>query len=142
MSSPAVSPGTLWVDAAHEGWWNSPEDGIGDPSLGLGALPTVCAMEFIDGPRATPRHDPQHVARAQQAIALITAFVGVQEHGSLKAAGLLNDLLAEDNHPEYLLSAVAAIGAVLVRDLAKATGTTPEEHLQALGRAAALLQLS
>jgi hypothetical protein len=87
------------------------------------------------------RHDPEHVERAQQAIALITAFVGVPEHGSLKAAGLLNQLMAEDPHPEYLLSAVAAIGAVLVRDLAKATETSPEAHLQALGRAAALLQV-
>ncbi len=85
------------------------------------------------------RHEPEHVERAQQAIALITAFVGVPDHGSLKAASLLNQLLDEDEHPEYLLSAVAAIAAVLVRDLAKATGTTPEAHLQALGRAAAML---
>ena len=83
--------------------------------------------------------DPEHVERAQQAIALITAFAGVQEHGSLKAAGLLRDLMAEDPHPEYLLSAVAAIAAVIVKDLAAATNTTPEAHLQALGKAAALL---
>jgi hypothetical protein len=93
------------------------------------------------GQRDELRHDPEHVERAQQAIALITAFVGVPEHGSLKAAGLLNQLMGEDPHPEYLLSAVAAIGAVLVRDLARATDTSPEAHLQALGRAAALLQV-
>jgi hypothetical protein len=82
----------------------------------------------------------EHVDRAMNAIALITAFAGVKEHGSLKAASLLKTLLDEEAHPEYLMSAVAAIAAVLLNDLAKATSTTPEEHLQALGRAAALLR--
>lgn len=88
------------------------------------------------------RFEPEHVDRAMNAIALITAFAGVAEHGSLKAAGLLKSLMREDDHPEYLLSAVAAIAAVLLNDLAKATGTTPEAHLQALGRAAAVLRTS
>ena len=74
------------------------------------------------------------------AIALITAFAGVKEHGSLKAAALLKTLMNEDDHVEYLLSAVAAIAAVLLNDLARATNTTPDAHLQALGKAAALLR--
>jgi hypothetical protein len=86
------------------------------------------------------RYELEHVDRAMNAIALITAFAGVKEHGSLKAASLLKTLSAEDPHPEYLMSAVAAIAAVLLNDLAKATGTSPEAHLQALGKAAALLR--
>jgi hypothetical protein len=82
----------------------------------------------------------EHVERAMNAIALITAFSGVKEHGSLKAASLLKQLMAEEQHPEYLVSAVAALAAVLVNDLARATGTPPEKHLQALGQAAALLK--
>jgi hypothetical protein len=74
------------------------------------------------------------------AIALITAFAGVQTHGSAKAATLLKTLMDEDPHPEYLMSAVAALAAVLLNDLAEATSTTPDQHLQALGRAAALLR--
>ena len=88
----------------------------------------------------TERPEAEHVDRALNAIALITAFAGVKEHGSLKAASLLRTLMTEDEHPEYLLSAVAAIAAVILNDLAKATGTSPEAHLQALGKAAALLR--
>jgi hypothetical protein len=84
--------------------------------------------------------DAEHIDRAMNAIALITAFAGVQNHGSVKAAGLLKTLMDEDPNPEYLLSAVAALAAVLLNDLAQATQTTPEQHLQALGRAAALLR--
>lgn len=84
-------------------------------------------------------HDLAQLERAQNAIALVTAFAGVSEHGSAKAATLLETLLAEETQPAYLISAVAALAAVLVQDLAKATSTTPEAHLQALGRAAALL---
>ncbi len=84
--------------------------------------------------------DEEHIDRAMNAIALITAFAGVQQHGSVKAAGLLKALMDEDPNPEYLLSAVAALAAVLLNDLAQATQTTPEQHLQALGRAAALLR--
>ncbi len=86
------------------------------------------------------RYEAEHVDRAMNAIALITAFAGVKEHGSLKAASLLKTLMNEDPHPEYLVSAVAAVAAVLLNDLAKATDTTPEAHLQALGKAAALLR--
>lgn len=86
------------------------------------------------------RYEAEHVDRAMNAIALITAFAGVKEHGSLKAASLLKTLMNEDPHPEYLMSAVAAVAAVLLNDLAKATETTPEAHLQALGKAAALLR--
>jgi hypothetical protein len=85
-------------------------------------------------------YDDEHIERAQKAIALITAFSDVERNGSLKAAGLVNALMQEDEHPEYLLSAVAAIAAVLLGDLARATGTTPARHLQALGRAAALMR--
>jgi hypothetical protein len=85
------------------------------------------------------QHDPSHVQRARDAIALVTAFAGVREHGSIKAATLVQELMDGEEHPEYLLSAVAALGAVLVHDLAKATGRTAEEHLHLLGRAAALL---
>lgn len=115
---------------------------VGMPVGNIAASRSAHSRAGIGSVRSLPmeRHDPEHVERAQQAIALITAFVGVPEHGSLKAASLLNALMDEDPHPEYLLSAVAAIAAVLVRDLARATGTTPEAHLQALGRAAAILQ--
>jgi hypothetical protein len=85
-------------------------------------------------------YELEHVDRAMNAIALITAFAGVKEHGSINAAALLRTLMSEDEHPEYLMSAVAAIGAVLLNDLAKATGTAPEVHLQALGKAAAVLR--
>lgn len=85
-------------------------------------------------------YDDEHVERAQKAIALITAFSDVHRSGSLKAAGLVTAFMAEDDHPEYLLAAVAAIAAVLVNDLARATGSTPGQHLQALGRAAAMLR--
>jgi hypothetical protein len=84
--------------------------------------------------------DAEHIDRATNAIALITAFAGVREHGSQNAAGLLKSLMDEDPHPEYLMSAVAALAAVLLGDLARATQTSPEQHLQALGRAAALLR--
>lgn len=84
--------------------------------------------------------DTEHIDRAMNAIALITAFAGVSQHGSGRAAGLLKSLMDEDPNPEYLLSAVAALAAVLLNDLARATNTTPDQHLQALGRAAAVLR--
>jgi hypothetical protein len=86
--------------------------------------------------------DPQHLARARQAIALVTTFCDVAEHGTTRAAALVAALLEEDPQPEFLLSAVCALAAVLVNDLARATGTTPAFHLQALGTAAAMLEAS
>jgi hypothetical protein len=91
---------------------------------------------------AVSDYEAEHVDRAMNAIALITAFAGVRQHGSINAASLLRTLMSEDEHPEYLMSAVAAIGAVLLNDLAKATGTSPELHLQALGKAAAVLRIA
>jgi hypothetical protein len=103
------------------------------PSGGVNDLTTVVFMAGGD-------FENEHVERAMNAIALITAFSGVKEHGSLKAASLLKQLMSEEQHPEYLVSAVAALAAVLVNDLARATGTAPAQHLQALGQAAALLR--
>jgi hypothetical protein len=87
-----------------------------------------------------PRYDEEHLDRAQHAIALVTAFSGIRETGATKAAGLITALMEEDPHPEFLLAAVASLAAVLVHDLSKVTGAPPEQHLQALGRAAALLR--
>ena len=91
-----------------------------------------------------PQREPQgrneeHVARAQRAIALVTAFNDVSQRGAMPAARLLHDLMAEDSHPELLLASVCALAAALVDDLAAATGTTPQARLSALGAAAALL---
>jgi hypothetical protein len=104
-----------------------------DPSNPRRSQTTVTSMAGGD-------FENEHVERAMNAIALITAFSGVKEHGSLKAASLLKQLMGEEKHPEYLVSAVAALAAVLVNDLARATGTAPAQHLQALGQAAALLR--
>jgi hypothetical protein len=77
--------------------------------------------------------------RAQNAIALITAFLAVPETGCTPAARLMSELVAEEDTVEALLATVTAIAAVIVRDLSAATGRAPEEYLQTLGWAAATL---
>ena len=88
---------------------------------------------------ATDGPDLANIERAQRAIALITVFAGLREHGAAHVADIVGQVLAEEPHPEYLISALAALGATLANDLAQATGTTTESHLHALGRAAAVL---
>lgn len=84
--------------------------------------------------------DIANIERAQRAIALITVFAGIREHGPAQVAAVVSSILADEPHPDYLISALAALGATLAADLAEVTGTTAHDHLQALGRAAAMLR--